>query len=260
MKNLLKLACWFSTVAFTTLAIGQVTVYETVTTNDLRSGVWDVNILADDVHFRSGGIITNVEMSLAINGNQECRLWIFDGLVKDALYSVEFANTHSSYSFDFVKYSFEMRLSVPEDIYIGFSCQGDGWMGSTDPWTDYSENMGVVTNGIAKNAGIYWYGPASGGQLNQGYHAGSGDYFKLRVDMIQPEIIDCAITNGTVSLVVTNVSEYATYLVERSFGMLSNAWDEAGEFTTNASCALWSEELSNDWHNVLYRVRTKPVQ
>lgn len=234
-----------------------VTVYETGPTNGLKSGAWDMNILADDVHLRCGGIITNVMMLLSIKSTQTCSFWIFDGFGEDAIYSVPFTNTRSSWSGDFHEYNFPMHLSVPPDIYVGFSATNGGW---GDLNTDNSANAMVVSNGIAANPGVYWWGRISDGRLNQGANFGSGDYFKLRIDMLQPEISGLSVSNGLSFLAITNLSEHATYLVERSHDMLSNAWDEAGEFTTNASCALWSEELSNDWHNVLYRVRTKPVQ
>ncbi|MDP6524964.1 MAG: hypothetical protein QGI24_06840 [Kiritimatiellia bacterium] len=174
-----------------------VTVYETVSPSGNKSGAWDVNILADDVHFRCGGIITNVVMSLAIRGTNSCRVWIFDGFLRDAIYSAPFTHVPSSSSLDFQEYSFPMRVSVPKDIYIGFSAEGDGWGGSN--LTDHAENDSTVASGIATNAGIYWWGAVAGGQLNQGANFGSGDYFNLNVQMLQPEITDVVVTNGTAS-------------------------------------------------------------
>ena len=46
------------------------------------------------------------------------------------------------------------------------------------------------------NAGIYWWGSVESGQLSFGKDFLSGDYFKIRVDMLQPEIIDVVVTNG----------------------------------------------------------------
>lgn len=232
-----------------------VTVYETAALSGNKAGAWDMNILADDVHFRSGGIITNVVMSLAIKGTNSCRFWVFDGLVRDAIYSVSFTNIPSSWSGGFEEYSFPIRVGVPKDIYVGFSAQGDGW---GENLTDNAENDSLVSSGIGTNAGVYWWGAVAGGQLNGGGDLGSGDYFKLRVEMAQPEITDVLMTNGMVVLEVTNLSAYATYLVERSSDLGSNEWEKAGEFTTNAPVASWSETVSDEWLDVLYRIRTKP--
>lgn len=233
-----------------------VTVYETVAPTDLMGGGWDVNIFADDVHFHHGGIITNVVMNLAIKGDQQCRLWIFDGLTRAPIYSTSFTNRPTEWG-RFVEYNFPLHLDVPKDIYIGFSAQGDGWtVGETD-LIDFSDNATNVASGIAKTPGVYWWGSLAGGILDQSGNFGSDDYFRLRVDMLQPVINDFIVTNNTAALQLTNLSANATYLVERSQNLNSNIWETAGEFTSYSGTESWSEELSNSWSNMSYRIQTK---
>lgn len=232
-----------------------VTVYETVNSLSEYGGAWDANIFADDVHFHHGGIITNVMMKLAIKGNQQnCRFWIFDRLGSDAIYSVPFSNAPSSNQTDFLEYNFPMQLSVPKDIYIGFSAEGDGWDAEL---MDCAELAPTVSNGVANGEGFYWWGTAEEGQLIQGANFNSGDYFRLKVDMLQPAITTFAVRNNDAVLQITNISGYATYLIERSFNLNSNQWEIAGEFSTNNITAAWSETPRNEWQSVLYRIRVK---
>ncbi|QBG46426.1 hypothetical protein EGM51_03070 [Verrucomicrobia bacterium S94] len=245
----------FLIAAATALTAGSIPVYETTDSEAEYGGAWDINIFADDVHFHHGGIITNVTLFLSIKGtNQNCRLWIFDNVVSDAIYTTTFSNTPSSSPTDFRAYHFPMRLSVPKDIYIGFSAEGDGW---DEQLLDSAELAPTITRGTASGAGFYWWGPVENSQLNQGGNFNSGDYFKLRVDMLQPEITSFTATNHIAALEGTNISEFATYLIEKTSSLASNNWTVIEEITGSSELIQWSETMTEEIENRHYRIRIK---
>ena len=110
-------------------------IYEVPEATNKVAGAWDVNILADDVHFSAPSVIRQVRLRLAIAGTQTCRLWIFTMLNSPPIYTAVFTNVPASSEYNVSTYDFDMQLQVPRDIYVGFSAQGGGWNAPTN--TDY---------------------------------------------------------------------------------------------------------------------------
>ena len=230
-----------------------ITTYETVDATDLMAGGWDINIFADDVHFHHGGIITNIEMHLAIRGNQQCKLWIFDDLGKDPIYTTAFTNIPSGWA-QFKTYQFPLHLDVPKDIYVGFSAQGDGWNGER---VDFSDNATNVTSGLITTPGSYWWGSISGGQLVDGGVYTSYDHFRMKVDMIPPMITDYSFAADSYTIGVSNLSTFAAHSIERSQNLASNTWNKTVTIYPGPSSATCSGSRTDYSGSAFYRIRVE---
>jgi hypothetical protein len=217
------------------------------------AGGWDVNIFADDVHFHHGGIITNIEMHLAIRGNQQCTLWIFEDLGQEPLYTTAFTNIPSDWA-KFKTYQFPLYLDVPKDLYIGFSAQGNGW---NQELTDFSDNATNNSSGIAFTPGSYWWGPVSGRQLIDGGVYQSFDHFRLKIDMLQPDISDFSVSSTTCTFDLNNLSAFATHSVERTSSLSSNTWNKTVMIFPGPTSVKWSETREGPEEHTFYRIRVE---
>ena len=110
----------------------------------------------------------------------------------------------------------------------------------TETW-DMSQNMKV---GISFNDGT----PGA---------VGFADHVVLEQVRERPGLDNIIVHEGTATLTIGNLSAYSTCSVEQCFDLLSNDWSAACSFGITGSQTNWSEELSNDWHGVFYRVKCK---
>ncbi len=216
-------------------------------------GAWDVNILADDVHFPSASILRDIRMPLAIAGVQTCTLWIFDALSQAPIYTVSFSNRPAVTNTDSSVYVFPMQLQVPKDIYVGFSAQGGGWGVNA---SDYWGRGFVVEQGVAGTGGTYYYGPVSGGQLTTLYSIGDGSFGCLEISAYPVQVEQVEAASGQVTLDVTSLPVYGSNIVERCDSADGTNWVERGVLPMGASTSLWSESESGDL-SAFYRIRTR---
>ena len=199
-------------------------------------GAWDVNILADDVHFETAAIISKIRIRLAIKGTQTCTLWVFDALHSAPIHTVTFTNGIATNQHDVSTYDFPMHLQVPRDVYVGFSAQGDGW---TNTLSDYWSRGSVVNQGVAGTAGQYYYGPVAGGQLTASYNSGDSSFGCMQI-LAEPARIDgMEVATGHVHLAISELPIYATNAVERVESAGETNWAEAETLPLGASNHAW---------------------
>ena len=234
-------------------APARASIYEVPETDGEVVGARDVNILADDVHFKTAAIIGMIRLRLAIQGTQTCMLWVFDALNRPPLHAVEFTNVPAASPFDLSTYDFPMHLQVPRDIYVGFSAQGGGW---TNTLVDYWSWGSVVTQGIAGTAGQYYYGTVAGGQLTASYDAGNGSYGCMQI-LAEPARIDgVEMATGHVHLAISGLPIYATNAVERVESAGETNWAEVETLPSGASNHVWAA-TNGPATSVFYRIRSR---
>ena len=211
-------------------------IYEVPEDKGIVMGAFDVNILADDVHFETAAIINKIRMRLAIKGTQTCTLWVFDALNSPPIHAVAFTNAPATNQFDVSTYDFPMHLQVPRDVYVGFSAQGDGW---TNTLSDYWSRGSVVNQGVAGTAGQYYYGPVAGGQLTASYNSGDSSFGCMQI-LAEPARIDgMEVATGHVHLAISELPIYATNAVERVESAGETNWAEAETLPLGASNHAW---------------------
>jgi len=137
-------------------------------------GAFDVNILAEDITLSQAGIsqIAGVELTLAIAGEQEVKLWFFEEFNAPAIHVEDLGlmNTDGEYT----TFLFELGapVAVPQNFYFGFSVQGNGE-------SDWIQTAAEVVVG-AGTPGTYFYGPIAGGMLTNEW-AVNVEHFDLKV-------------------------------------------------------------------------------
>lgn len=219
-------------------------------------GAWDANILADDVHFGVPSIISEIRIPLAIAGEQECTLWIFDALNSPPIHTVSFTNVPSSSpSNDFHEYVFEMDLQVPRSIYVGFSAQGGGW-GEND--TDYWECGTGVTTGVPGDAGLFYFGSVAGGELTSGFSTPNASLraaLTIRATPVRIQHID--VETNQVALAIQDLPIHATNILERADSPSAEVWEEVDLLPLGEPSATWSGPVSNEWGRHFFRVLSR---
>lgn len=228
-------------------------VYHIVDHDGEFVGAWDVNMLADDVHFEVPSIIREIRMPMAIAGLQTCTLWIFDNTNSPPLYTAAFSNQLATTNSDSTVYVFEMNLQVPKDIYLGFSAQGDGW-GLTE--SDYWGRGYIVRQGIPGTAGEYYYGPVSGGQLTTSYASGDASFGALEILSQPVQITSLESVTGQVRMAVSSLPIYASNVVERSESVGGTNWLVRGALPVGEAAASWSES-GPESSAQFYRVKSR---
>ena len=216
-------------------------------------GAFDVNILADDVHFETASIIRKIRIRLAIASNQTCKLWIFDATDSLPLHVVPFTNVPAATPFDVSTYDFDMQLQVPKDIYVGFSAQGAGW---TNTLSDYWSRGTHVYSGVPGSAGQYFYGPVAGEKLTASYNSGDGSYGCLQIFSEPARITGMAVASGQVDLAVGFLPIHATNAVESRAAPDGDDWTDRGPLESGAENAVWSGPLVGAT-SAYYRIKTR---
>jgi len=216
-------------------------------------GAWDVNIMADDVHFETAAVIRQVRLRLAVAGSQTCRLWIFDALNQPPLHTAVFSNVPALDQYDVTTYDIDLDLQVPRDIYVGFSAVGDGW-NTTD--SDYWSRGNVANRGVPGTAGEYYYGAVAGGQLTTAYSSGDSSYGCMQI-LAEPAAIDAVhLTTGQVELAVSNLPMHGTNSVESSPVPGGTNWVAVETLPAGASNHVWTAP-DGGAEQRFYRVTTR---
>ncbi len=238
--------------AWTAWVWAQGSIYEVPEVAGEVVGAWDVNILADDVEFEVASIIRMVRLRLAIAGEQDCRVWIFDSLNAPPLHVQAFTNVPATNQFDVSTYDIELRVQVPREVYIGFSAQGDGW-GETD--SDFWSRGNVVNRGVEGTRGQYYYGPVAGGQLTTMYAADIVSYGCIQI-LSEPVRIEGVETGAVeIHLTIDSLPVHASNRVMRSTSAAGSAWEERGELPAGVESANWSESLAGGT-SAFYRIES----
>ena len=214
-------------------------------------GAWDVNLLADDVHFASASILREIRMPLAIAGVQTCRLWIFDALNAEAIYTAAFTNILATNQYDVHTHVFPMQLQVPKDIYVGFSAQGGGWGANA---ADYWNHGKTKEQGGAGTAGEYYYGPVAGGRLTTVYQVVGAFYGGLEVVAEPVQITRMEVEGNQVDLDLAMLPVLAMNILERSD--LQGGWEGVEILPLGASNYAWSATNATAGTG-FYRVRSE---
>lgn len=216
-------------------------------------GAWDVNILADDVHFETAAFVSKIRMRLAIAGTQTCKLWVFDALNRPPIHETAFTSIPAANEFDVSTYDFDMRLQVPKDIYVGFSAEVGGWgINGVDYWSWGSG----VTQGIAGTAGQYYYGTVTGRQLTARYDAGNTSYGCMQILAEPVRIDDVEVATGQVHLTISSLPIYATNAVQQSGSAADTNWAEVETLPVGVSNHVWSA-TNHGAPSSYYRVITR---
>lgn len=224
------------------------TVYLTDNRSSYDLGVYDVNILADDIHLEHASIITNIATLLAVAGVQECGLWIFDSLNSPPLLHVPFTNVTSLTDADLRPYSFSMNLPVPKDIFVGFSAQGDGWNANN---SDVIKGATNVMIGISSNSRTYYFGSVAGGQLTTEYPVDNPAFFTIQIKEAPLRISAIDTVNEGIELSVTNLYPGTTNRLEHSTD--GGRWESVTNFIAGPPGASWIDTNANG--HTLYRLR-----
>jgi hypothetical protein len=219
-------------------------------------GIFDENIMADDVHIERPAVVKRIEIVLAIAGQQQCAVWVFGRVKQDPLHVIPFTNRPAADKYDFSFYSFDLSTEVPKDFYVGLSAQGDGWGANKSDSVYTGTNVAV---GIASNANRFFYGPVSVGQLLNPYDAptnvNAGFLFMTVSGTYRVPIISgLTFTGNAAGLAVTNLFRGETNAVERAGSLPSNEWVSSGSFVAEGDQTNWSETVSNDADRLFYRV------
>lgn len=216
-------------------------------------GAFDVNILADDVHFETASILSKIRVRLAIAGAQTCKLWIFDATNSLPLQVVPFTNVPAGTTYDVSTYDFDLQLQVPKDIYVGFSAQGDGWAATL---SDYWSRGTHVYAGVPGSAGQYFYGPVAGEKLTASYNSGDSSYGTLQIVSEPARITGVAVASGQVNLAVAALPIHATNAVERSDVVGDTNWQEQGTLPLGLAATTWSGSNGAPT-SAFYRIRSR---
>ena len=215
-------------------------------------GAWDVNIMADDVHFEKASVISQISLRLSIKGNQTCKLWIFTATNSLPIHTVSFTNVPSIDPVGVTTYDFNMQLLVPKDIYVGFSAQGDGWTNNADFW---SVGAGVDL-GVAGTAGLFYYGPVAGEKLTTVFSATAGSFGCLQVISEPAQITSVAVKTGHVHLAIASLSPAITSIVERCDSASGTNWQEVATLPLGAASQTWSAS-NNAAVAAFYRIKNR---
>ncbi|HNR94731.1 MAG TPA: hypothetical protein PKM67_10255 [Kiritimatiellia bacterium] len=224
------------------------TVYLTDNSSSFDLGVFDVNILADDIHLEHASIITNISTLMAIAGVQECGLWVFDSLNAAPLLYHSFTNITSLTDADMRLYSFSMNLPVPKDFFVGFSAQGDGWNANN---SDIIKGATNVLLGVSSNSRTYYYGAVAGGQLTTEYPVANPAFFTIQIKEAPLRISAIHPGNEGIELSVTNFYPDSTNRLERSTD--GGNWESVTNFIAGPTGAGWID--TNAAGHTLYRLR-----
>lgn len=214
-------------------------------------GAWDVNILADDVHFAAPTLLSQVRLRLAIAGAQECKLWLFDGLNRPPLFVATFTNVPAANQFDVSTYDVDVDVQVPRDLYVGFSAQGGGW---TNTLSDYWSRGTNLVVGVAGTPGQYYYGPVSGGQLTTAYAADGVSFGCLQIHAVPARIDGVTMAADQVQLGISALPIHGTNVLE-SADAAGGAWTEAAPLPAGVSNHVWTTNAAAP--AAFYRVKTR---
>lgn len=229
------------------------TIYEVQENPNKVVGAFDVNILADDVHFETASIISKIRMRLAIKGVQTCKLWLFDAMDRDPIYTVSFTNVPATNEFNVSTYDFDMQVQVPKDIYVGFSAQGDGW---TNTLSDYWSLGTVINWGGVGTVGQYYYGSVAGEKLTSVFTpVGNNPFGCLQILSEPVRINSVVVETGQVHLAVGALPVYATNAVERSETAAGTNWQDRGTLPLGVESTTWSEN-NNAPTSSFYRIKS----
>lgn len=229
-------------------------IYEVPENPNQVVGAWDVNILADDVHFKAPAIIRKIRMRLAIAGLQTCKIWVFAATNSAPIHTASFTNVPATNEFDVSTYDFDMELLVPKDIYVGFSAQGNGWGGTTN--IDYWSRGTLVHEGVTGTAGQYYYGPVAGEKLTAIFNPADGSFGCLQI-LSEPVRIDTvSVKTGHVHLAISSLPLQITSRVERCEIAGGTNWQEAATLPLGASNQVWSASNSAAT-SFFYRVKSR---
>lgn len=134
-------------------------IYETSGEGSSPVGAFDVNILAEDISLLTSGIsmISGVELSLAIDGDQEVKLWFFDEFNAPAIHVEDLGILNTDGVSTMFQFELGAPIAVPQNLYIGVSIQGNDA-------TDWIKTASEVVIG-AGTPGTYFYGSIAGGIL-----------------------------------------------------------------------------------------------
>jgi hypothetical protein len=219
-------------------------------------GVFDDNIMADDVHIQRPAVIKRIDMLLAIAGAQKCALWVFGQTNQDALCVIPFTNRPAAHKYDVWPYSFDISAEVPRDFYVGVSAQGAGWGAYNSDSVYGGTNVAV---GIAGNFNRFYYGPVTNGQLLNYYDAPTNAdvgflFMTISGTYRVPAISGLSISGDTVHLAITNLLCGETNVIERGRSLVSNLWNSKAKFVAGGDQTNWSETSSSDGNGIFYRV------
>lgn len=228
-------------------------IYEVPETKTNWVGGWDVNIMADDVHFETAAIIHKIRIRLAIAGVQTCQLWLFEALSSPAIHTLTFTNEPANINTDVSTYDFDMHVQVPKDIYVGFSAQGDGWTANA---VDYWSMGNTINQGRAGTSGQYYYGPVTGGQITTVYNSGDSSFGCLQIFSEPVQINELIVATGQVNLTLASLPIYATNAVERSENVGGTNWQIRGTLPFGVAATIWSESNSAPT-SAFYRITSR---
>ena len=214
-------------------------------------GAWDVNILADDVHFAAPTILSQVRIRLAIAGAQECKLWLFDGLNRPPLHVATFTNVPAASPYDVSTYDFDMDVQVPRDLYVGFSAQGGGW---TNTLSDYWSRGTNLVVGVAGTPGQYYYGPVSGGQLTTAYAADGVSFGCLQIHAVPARIDEVTVAADQVQLAISALPIHGSNVLE-SAPDAGGAWTEQEPLPAGAASHVWTTNAAAA--AAFFRIKTR---
>lgn len=71
---------------------------------------------------------------------------------------------------------------------------------------------------------------------------------------LRPSLADISLSNTELRVNIQNISLSSSNTVQRSFDLLSDEWTDVGIFLSNGWKTNWSENVSNEWKAVFYRV------
>ncbi len=211
-------------------------IYQVPENGDKIVGARDENIMADDIHFGTASIIRLVRIRLAIRGTQTCKLWLFDALNSPPLHAAAFTNVPAANERDMSTYDMPMLVQVPQDVYVGFSAQGDGWTNKADFWSQGA----TVDVGVADNPGIHYYGPVTGEQLTASFNIGSPTYGCLQIFYEPVRFDGIEVATGQLGLAISSLPLHATNRLEQIDSLGGTNWAEVETLPLGVSNCAWT--------------------
>ena len=135
---------------------------------------FDENILAEDISLQQHGIslISGVELSLNIYGEQEVKLWFFEDLNAPAIHVEDLGMLNTDGATTMFQFELSAPLAVPQNLYIGVSIHGNG----ASDWLQTATDV-VIGSGTP---GTYFYGSIAGGILDNTWTT-SSEHFRMKV-------------------------------------------------------------------------------
>jgi hypothetical protein len=92
---------------------------------------------------------------------------------------------------------------------------------------------------------------------NQQYSGNLFVHYEYSTQCLTPDLKDISQSNSTIQLRIDNLSVGSSNSIQRCFDLQSNDWTNVNLFVSGNWSTNWTEQISNEWDSVFYRILSK---